>query len=529
MENITFAVVSLGDIVLSGSNPRIVNQKTQSFADLVESIKAGGIRVPVMVRPHPKQKNKYELLAGNRRIVAAQAAKIDKVPCNIHPDISDEAAFDITFFENFGREDLTPLEEGKAAVISLEKYKGDVKAAASKLGKSEKWILQRAAIEKNLCDQAKKEFHNPDHRGLSRWTASHLQQIAGLPADLQMEFIDNYCYQDVPSVKDLENEVMQLLRPLSKAPWQFEEVTEITLCNKKLKVCCSKCTKRSSFQPGLFDDSTDTEKAKKDDKCLDDRCWKQRVKAYIENKAIELKKEHPKLQLVVKGHHRYDAGGREFIRMFDDVLCKGDYKICKKDNKNAIPALVVNGQGIGQVEYIEIPKSNTSSSSAAPKEKVKTMTEKKKELESKRQFSVLRQLMKALSTVKVKDLKTKDPLYEVLKLACFLGTDHNVIHVHNGSHYGQEVMHKYANALKDKSTEDLTSMLFQAVIPNLIEEVTYNDAITRTPKENIEAGKAIADLLQLDIDAMYKEACEEYPVPKAWKAENENKKSKTKK
>jgi ParB/RepB/Spo0J family partition protein len=525
MENIQFAVLSLGDIVLSGSNPRIVNQKTQSFADLVESIKAGGIRVPIMVRPHPKQKGKYELLAGNRRIVAAQAAKVDKVPCNIHPDISDEAAFDITFFENFGREDLTPLEEGKAAVISLEKYKGDVKAAASKLGKSEKWILQRIAIEKNLCAEIKKEITQGENNYINMWTASHLQLIAGLPAEMQRLIWHNYC-DDMPTTKKLEAEILQMLRPVNKAPWQLDEKAEVSICGKKIKVCCSTCIKRSSSQPGLFDDISDPEKIKKDDKCLSKECWDQRMKAYVDNKAMELKKEHPELALIVKGHRRWDDEGYELNRTYNHLLFKGDYKICKKDNKNAIPALVVNGQGVGQVEYIEIPKSNTSgSSSSAPKEKTKTLAEKKKELESKRQFSVLRQLMKAIAGTKVKDIKNPNedpPLCEVLKLAVFMGTDSDVIHKFNGSHYGQEVMHKYAKSLNNKSTEDLTEMLFEAVKPNLIEEVTYNDAITRTPESNIKAGKAIADLLGLDIDAMYKKACEEYPVPKAWKAENEN-------
>ena len=178
-----FQQVDVKLIVPSGNNPRTINQKSSSFADLVASVEAQGVLVPVHVREHPKQKAKFELLAGERRLLAAGKAGRDKVPAINHGKLSDEQAFEITFAENFAREDLTPVEQGRAVVTLMDRFRDDAVAVASKLGKSVRWVLQRQALGTQLTKKwqkaivTKEEFQN--------WTAGHLQLVARLPAAVQ--------------------------------------------------------------------------------------------------------------------------------------------------------------------------------------------------------------------------------------------------------------------------------------------------------------------------------------------------------
>ncbi|GAH78556.1 unnamed protein product, partial [marine sediment metagenome] len=91
------------DILPSGNNPRIINEKDPGFIELIKSIRARGVVVPIHVRNHPKQKDKYELLAGERRLLAARA-NVPTIRAINHGVIDDDAAFEITFIENFARE-----------------------------------------------------------------------------------------------------------------------------------------------------------------------------------------------------------------------------------------------------------------------------------------------------------------------------------------------------------------------------------------------------------------------------------------
>src|SRR3989304_3380650 len=97
--------------VPSGNNPRTINVKSKSFEDLLGSVRAQGVVVPVHGRIHPMEAGKYEVLAGERRLVAATMAELKSIPAVSHGQISDEEAFEIMFIENFAREDLSVLEQ----------------------------------------------------------------------------------------------------------------------------------------------------------------------------------------------------------------------------------------------------------------------------------------------------------------------------------------------------------------------------------------------------------------------------------
>ena len=120
--NETYEMIKLADIVLSPNNPRTVNLKSLSFIDLTESIRGLGVIEPVHVRRCPGKGVNVELLAGERRYRASLEAGRKDIRAINHGDITDAEAFEITFAENFGHEDLTTIEQGRAVGILLEKY-----------------------------------------------------------------------------------------------------------------------------------------------------------------------------------------------------------------------------------------------------------------------------------------------------------------------------------------------------------------------------------------------------------------------
>ena len=117
-----YKTLKVDDIEISKNNPRTINEKSDTFKELAESVRASGVIVPIHVRRHPKDAKGFELLAGERSLRACSVTGRDIIPALDHGTISDEKSFEITFAENFCREDMTVMEQGKAVQILLQKY-----------------------------------------------------------------------------------------------------------------------------------------------------------------------------------------------------------------------------------------------------------------------------------------------------------------------------------------------------------------------------------------------------------------------
>jgi len=77
--------------------------------ELSQSIKDNGIIVPLTVR---KNKDRYELIAGERRLRASKLAGLDKIPCYVR-QVEDQLSAEMALIENIQRSDLNPIEEGE--------------------------------------------------------------------------------------------------------------------------------------------------------------------------------------------------------------------------------------------------------------------------------------------------------------------------------------------------------------------------------------------------------------------------------
>ncbi|MEO8459231.1 MAG: ParB/RepB/Spo0J family partition protein [Dokdonella sp.] len=113
----------------------------QRLDELAASIKAQGLIQPVVVRAIDK--NRFELIAGERRWRAAQKAGLSEIPALVR-QVADQAVVAMALIENIQREDLSPLEESQALARLIEEFGLTHQQAADAVGRS------RAAVSNLL-------------------------------------------------------------------------------------------------------------------------------------------------------------------------------------------------------------------------------------------------------------------------------------------------------------------------------------------------------------------------------------------
>jgi ParB family transcriptional regulator, chromosome partitioning protein len=106
---------------------------------LVDSIKAQGILQPLLVRRHPELDGHFEIVAGERRWRAAQAAMLHEVPVLLR-ELGDREALEIALVENVQRQDLNPLEEAEAYRRLMDEFHHTQEDLAHAIGKSRSHI-----------------------------------------------------------------------------------------------------------------------------------------------------------------------------------------------------------------------------------------------------------------------------------------------------------------------------------------------------------------------------------------------------
>ncbi len=107
------------------------NYNDEKLKDLMASIKEKGILQPILVREKDGQ---HEVIAGERRLRAARALDLEKIPA-IVKDVTDQEAFIIALIENIQREELNPIEEAEAYRKLIEEFKYTQEEVARSVGK----------------------------------------------------------------------------------------------------------------------------------------------------------------------------------------------------------------------------------------------------------------------------------------------------------------------------------------------------------------------------------------------------------
>ena len=130
--------LSVGDLVSNKFQPR-KNFEESSLNDLVNSVKERGIIQPIIVRKSNSDKAKYEIIAGERRWLAAQKAGLHEVPVLI-TEADDLKSLEFAIIENIQRHDLNAIEEAKGYQRLIDDYKYDQEKVAKFIGKSRSHI-----------------------------------------------------------------------------------------------------------------------------------------------------------------------------------------------------------------------------------------------------------------------------------------------------------------------------------------------------------------------------------------------------
>ena len=113
--------------------------KEEKLEELANSIRKNGIIQPIAVRPSKSDSNKYEIVAGERRWLAAQRAGLHEIPITIL-DLSDVESLEVAIVENIQRDDLNPIEEAKGYKRLNEEFKYDHESISKLMSKSRSHI-----------------------------------------------------------------------------------------------------------------------------------------------------------------------------------------------------------------------------------------------------------------------------------------------------------------------------------------------------------------------------------------------------
>jgi ParB family chromosome partitioning protein len=130
--------LSISDLIPNKYQPRKIFDE-DNLNDLTNSIKERGILQPIIVRKSNDDKYKFEIIAGERRWLAAQKAGLHTVPVVI-TEADDLKSLEYAIVENVQRHDLNPLEEAQGYKRLIDEFNYDQEKVSKFIGKSRSHI-----------------------------------------------------------------------------------------------------------------------------------------------------------------------------------------------------------------------------------------------------------------------------------------------------------------------------------------------------------------------------------------------------
>ena len=186
-------VISIADLSRNPYQPR-QNFSEEKLQELANSIKKNGIIQPIAVRPSKSSNGKYEIVAGERRWLAAQRAGLHNVPVII-TEADDLKSLEFAIVENIQRHDLSPLEEAQGYKRLIEEFSYDQEKVSRFIGKSRTYITNSLRLLTLPFDVIKLI----ESRKL---TPGHAKILVGLD---NASFVANKIVENKLSVRQAEN------------------------------------------------------------------------------------------------------------------------------------------------------------------------------------------------------------------------------------------------------------------------------------------------------------------------------------
>ncbi len=185
--------LSLSEIVPNRYQPR-KNFDEESLKDLSNSIKERGVIQPIIVRSSSADSSKYEIIAGERRWLAARKAGLHDIPVVV-TDADDLKSLEFAIVENVQRHDLNPLEEAQGYKRLIDEFSYDQEKVSKFIGKSRSYITNALRI----LNLPKDVLQFVEEKKLS---AGHAKILVGLD---NASFVANKIIEKKLSVRQTEN------------------------------------------------------------------------------------------------------------------------------------------------------------------------------------------------------------------------------------------------------------------------------------------------------------------------------------
>ena len=215
--------LSISDLIPNKYQPRKIFDEN-GLEDLTNSIKERGMIQPIIVRKSNNDKLKFEIIAGERRWLAAQRAGLHNVPVII-TEADDLKSLEFAIVENVQRQDLNPLEEAQGYKRLIDEFSYDQEKVSKFIGKSRSHITNSLRLL-NLPDEVIKLIET------QKLTAGHAKILVGLE---NVSFVANKIIEKKLSVRQSENFV-KLFKNKKQKPSNTKDANimhlELSILNK---------------------------------------------------------------------------------------------------------------------------------------------------------------------------------------------------------------------------------------------------------------------------------------------------------
>ncbi len=185
--------LAISDLVPNKYQPRKIFDEI-NLVELTNSIKERGMIQPIIVRKSNDDKAKFEIIAGERRWLAAQRAGLHNVPVVV-TEADDLKTLEFAIVENVQRHDLNPLEEAQGYKRLIDEFSYDQEKVSKFIGKSRSHITNSLRLL-TLPDDVIKHIES------QKITAGHAKILVGLP---NASFVAAKIIEKKMSVRQAEN------------------------------------------------------------------------------------------------------------------------------------------------------------------------------------------------------------------------------------------------------------------------------------------------------------------------------------
>jgi len=220
-----YETLSITDISQNPRQPRSqMNQ--EELEELAASIRKNGILQPLIVAP-AGEPGKYILIAGERRLLAASMADLDKVPVVVR-EATEQQRLELALIENVQRSDLTPLEAAEAYRQLADDFNLSHEQIAQQLGKSRVTITNTLRLL-NLPDNVRHSL------ATGEITEGHARALLSLPNSQAQSAVLQTIIKHELNVRKTEDLVRKFLGQRPPSPTKTAPKPDVTYLEERLR------------------------------------------------------------------------------------------------------------------------------------------------------------------------------------------------------------------------------------------------------------------------------------------------------